>query len=377
MEKTGDRTMKTHTPIKAKIAIALLMAMSLNACINLTDEEKQQIKEYINSKTGVITTKGDTITVNDTNYDTNGAVVVADGVQTDASALKEGMVVTVSGTEYSDGRGVATQISFDDEVEGIVSTNAVTPGSASGTLTVMGQTVHVDASTIFASYDVSDLSVADIDPGNIVEVSGYSSGKGEIWATRIEVKNMQYNPGEEIELKGYVSNATSNSFQIGNLTVDMSNAALDSDFMGTVSNGQYIKVSSTQGFDNNGNLIATELDLKSTDSKEIKHRENDENVEVKGAITGSLSGNQIEINGSLVLLDNNLSISDAVRNSLTKGNIVEAEGYVDANGQFVVTKLELENENEFDDDAKSSLDNDSENDSDSDNSSQKADDDDD
>ncbi|HFD33363.1 MAG TPA: hypothetical protein ENJ28_11735 [Gammaproteobacteria bacterium] len=369
--------MKTHTPIKAKIAIALLMAMSLNACINLTDEEKQQIKEYINSKTGVITTKGDTITVNDTNYDTNGAVVVADGVQTDASALKEGMVVTVSGTEYSDGRGVATQISFDDEVEGIVSTNAVTPGSASGTLTVMGQTVHVDASTIFASYDVSDLSVADIDPGNIVEVSGYSSGKGEIWATRIEVKNMQYNPGEEIELKGYVSNATSNSFQIGNLTVDMSNAALDSDFMGTVSNGQYIKVSSTQGFDNNGNLIATELDLKSTDSKEIKHRENDENVEVKGAITGSLSGNQIEINGSLVLLDNNLSISDAVRNSLTKGNIVEAEGYVDANGQFVVTKLELENENEFDDDAKSSLDNDSENDSDSDNSSQKADDDDD
>ena len=38
---------------------------------------------------------------------------------------------------------------------------------------------------------------ADIDEGNVVEVSGYSSGTGVILATRIEVKNTQYNPGEK------------------------------------------------------------------------------------------------------------------------------------------------------------------------------------
>jgi hypothetical protein len=345
----------------SKLTAAIFLALGLSACnieLNVDGKKVAEVNATkVNAtKTGVITTIDGKVVVNGTSYDTQNATVVVDGVQTDASDLKNGMVVSVSGTESSDGTGTAKQIIFEDEVEGIVKTNSATAAS-NGSINVLGQTVHVDANTVFESYDVSDLSVGDIDEGNIVEVSGYSSGKGEIWATRIEVKNIQYNPGEVVELKGIVSNLGSTTFNIGNLTINIENAALDSDFMGTLQNGQYVKVSSIEGVDANGNLIASEIELKSESSKEVNHDDNDEQVEIKGAITKDLTTNdlnnkQLEINGSTVLLDSNLSIS----NNLTKGVIVEAEGYVNAEGVFVAIKLKLENDSDSGSDSESDSD---------------------
>ena len=334
-----------NTKTNTKIATAILLSLGISACNVQVNVDGETVADFNVTKTGVVSNKDGKLTVNGTTINAENAKVVVDGVETDSASLKEGMVVSVIGTESPDGTANATQIIYNDDVEGIVLDNSVTTGY-NGTLNVLGQAVKADANTVFESYDVSDLSISDIDKGNIVEVSGYSSGNGEILATRIEVKNTQYNVGEEIELKGIVTGLTGSTFKIGELNINLETASLDADFMGTLQNGQYVEVSSYEGFDNNGNLIASEIDLKSEGSKEISHSENDGRVEIKGAITKGLNVNKLEINGYSVLVADNLSLNSGFINALSKGIIVEAEGYINIDGQFVATKLEIENESD-------------------------------
>lgn len=106
--------------------------------------------------------------INDVSIDTKNAKVALDGTEVDPSLLAVGMVVSASGLANPDGSLKADT----NEVEGIVLTNQNTQ------LDIMGQTVYVNDKTVFESYDSADSSIADIDVGNIVEVSGHSAGEG-------------------------------------------------------------------------------------------------------------------------------------------------------------------------------------------------------
>ena len=125
-----------------------------------------------------------------------------DGMENE-DGLAVGMVVTVTGTVNADGKtGSAEHIEFDDELEGIVNANNVV-ADGTGTMTVMGQSVFIKTTTIFES-DVADIdSIDKVAAGNVVEVSGFSSGDGRVYATRIEVK-LAAHAGEEIEVKGLI-----------------------------------------------------------------------------------------------------------------------------------------------------------------------------
>jgi hypothetical protein len=100
------------------------------------------------------------------------------------SDLRVGMVVTV--TEGTNGD--ASCVNFDDELEGIVVSNSIVAPATTGSMNVMGQVVNIDENTIFESYVANITTYSDITAGNIVEVSGYSAGMGEVSATRVEVK---------------------------------------------------------------------------------------------------------------------------------------------------------------------------------------------
>jgi len=257
------------------------LAISLSACdVSLSVDEKT-LASLGDIKTGVISLVGDSVAVDGAVYDTTNATVVADGVETDASALKEGMVVSVQGTMSSDGAGVANRIIYNDELEGMVTSVTVLTdadtNAVSGVITVLGQTVKVDGDTVFESDDANDLSIADIDEGNVVEVSGYATVDGDILATRIEVKAWEYIPGEKIELKGNVANLNDATFDIGGLTIDIGNARFDDGFSGALQNGQRVEVSSYEGYDGNGNLIANEIELKNKSDQETRDNDVDGN----------------------------------------------------------------------------------------------------
>ena len=348
---------------KSVLSIAILSALSLSACnidLQLSEEQKQSINK---TATGIIDTFG-SLRVNGVEYNTQNAVVLKDGSSAEPSDLKKGMLVTVTGTENSNGTGVASTVEFEDITEGEVLANLI---DTNQTLNVMGQTVYVDDSTVFASNQPTITNLKDIDPGNVLEVSGYTSGDGEIWATRIEFKDDGYASGNEIEVKGKIENLTETTFDIGNLTVNYENAQFEY-LNGQLEENMYVEVSSYQSLNGENYMLADSIELKGNGEIEVKYSNNDQEVEIKGLITNVISDSEIEVNGARVLINSQTKFEHGLANQFENGQLVEVEGYVDGNGNFHADEIEFENysDNDRDDDFDSDDDQDDSSDDDDD-----------
>ena len=269
-----------------------------------------------------------------------------DGMENE-DELAVGMVVTVTGTVNADGKtGNAEHIEFDDELEGIVNANNVA-ADGTGTMTVMGQTVFIKTTTIFES-DVADIdSIDKVAAGNVVEVSGFSSGDGSVYATRIEVKLAKH-AGEEIEVKGIVSKLAASTFDIGGLTVDFSSGALFDDSLpdGTLRDGQYVEVKSTAGFNLDGVLIASEIELQDDGDMDMEGDDGDE-VELNGFVTAVKSDTAFEIGGRTVIITKDTSIEHGNAGDITVGVYLEVEGQLNAESELLADEIELAIEDEI------------------------------
>ncbi len=160
--------------------------------------------------TGVISSRdANSITVNNVIYDTSNATFTDEGVPVDSSAVTNGQFVTVEGTQ-SDGQGIADVVRYDSEVEGFVVSSDIVAlamdtvdsvATYEGTMNVMGQDITIDPMTKF--FGIADPTT--IVANNVVEVSGDFEADGSIIARYVEYKAEALMPGEEIEIKGYVS----------------------------------------------------------------------------------------------------------------------------------------------------------------------------
>lgn len=169
--------------------------------------------------TGPITAFG-SVYVNGDRYDTDNAKVYVEDSEGSESDLRVGMMVSVE----TSSNGQAQAIHFDDDLEGFVDSSAIAP-DGTGSMVVMSQTVTLDADTIFESKVDTIVTAADIVAGNIVEVSGFSTGQDAITATRVEVKAESLaayllDHPEGVEIKGVVTgHDEANTFSIGSLVV--------------------------------------------------------------------------------------------------------------------------------------------------------------
>ena len=289
---------------------------------------------------GVVTGFG-SIFVDGVEFETDGSSFSLDDGDDgpeDEGELAVGMVVTVTGTVNEDGvTGIAEHIEFDDELEGIVNANNVgTDGT--GTMTVMGQTVVISTTTIFESDVAGITSAAQVVAGNVVEVSGFSSGDGNVYATRIEVK-LAIHSGEEIEVKGIIENLTDTTFSIGGLIVDYSVAMLEDIPDSVLVAGLYVEIKSTAGF-MNGDLIASEIELEDDGDMDLDGDEGDE-VELNGIVTAVNSDTAFEINGHTVIITKSTSIEHGNAGDIKVGIALEAEGKLNADGELVAEEIEL------------------------------------
>lgn len=146
----------------------------------------------------------------------------------DDSRLRLGMKVRVSA---SDDNGVRTaqSIAFDEDLKGPIESITPDAGDATvGTFSVMGQTVTVDAGTVFDddvgnNDGIAGIDFRDLETGMIVEVSGFPTDGGFL-ATRVdrELDAAGGNPdlgqpdvdGDELELKGFVESVASDNSSI-------------------------------------------------------------------------------------------------------------------------------------------------------------------
>jgi len=313
----------------------------------------QKIKDNITQKLsalGVITGFGNlsngsgSIYINGVEYKFNGTSITVNGttytvsdIQSILSLLKSGQVVSLNGIDVGNGTGQAVSISVEKNVEGEVITNNVT---ADGSLDIMGLTVQTNADTVFES-NVTDVTSLDaIKAGNIVQVSGFTTGNNSVLATRIDVISDSFSQGTVNEIKGVISNLTSTSFDIGNVTIDFSNANLDPNLVNDLIDGTLVDVKSDSAI--NGGIVnavavnlAKVLGVNQTDNQSATGK-----TELEGIITSVVSSTEIVVNQTTVLLSDTTQYKFGDASTAATGLRVTVFGALNTDGKLVADSLQ-------------------------------------
>jgi len=275
------------------------------------------------------------IFVNGIRYDTSNANISLDDNSATEDMLALGMVVNVQGTLNSDGvTGTATTITYDDDVQGPVTSLSLSTDGNQLTFSVLGISVVANrTSTVF-----DDVTFASLANNDLVEVSGLVNGVGDLIASRIERKDNFIPDTSEIELKGVVTNASLTSFTLaGFYTVNIDGATDLSDLQGgNVTNGLQVEVKGT--LNSAGDTISAN---RIKDEDDFFGGANNNNIEVslEGIITNFNSVADFEVAGIPVNASNALSVPSSL--VLTNNLPIEVEGNI-VNGVLIATEIEIE-----------------------------------
>jgi Domain of unknown function (DUF5666) len=264
-------------------------------------------------------------------YDDSTATVADDdGASRASSELKLGMVVQLEATAVNAAASsaTATRVRFGNEVVGPVS--AVNTTSSGTTLTVLGQTVVINASTVIDDRFAGGL--AGIRAGAVVEVHGVlDTAAGNIVATRIEPATAAAAFG----LRGVVASldTAAKTFRLGGQLVSYANLA---GVPASLANGVVVRVR-VQTTQVAGAWVATRLAL----GQRVPDSNLPANVQahVQGAITVFTSIANFEIGGIKVDASNAIIMDAGTRIAL--GSRVEVEGRM-INGVLVAAKVKAE-----------------------------------
>ena len=183
---------------------------------------------------GVIADLG-SVTINDVNYVTSGAMVTVNGQAGTLADLELGQVVTLTGRiNWAGQSGAANRIDMDANLVGPVESI----DAANGRLIVMGQTVTRDTDTLFAS-GIDPDTFAGLVVGTVVQISGYADAAGSIKATRVDPAA----GNAELQLIGKVTglDLANRVFTINRLTADYGNAVFIDVPGGAPSDGMMVK----------------------------------------------------------------------------------------------------------------------------------------
>ena len=273
---------------------------------------------------GRITGFGSVI-VNGERFEDNVARITDDdGVQIGSDDLRLGMVVNVQGGAVTAGSGdvlpsaTAATITVESQVKGPVESK-----TAPDTLVVFGQTVKVNAATVFFGTSFAAIAV-----GDILEVSGFADATGVVTATLIERENN----ANEFKVRGAITNLDANAktFQIGTATFNFSSPSVPLPAT-PLANGLFLRVRTQTARNASGQWVVTRIDQRNAveDRNEAK---------VEGILVRN--GTLLQVNG--VTIDTS---GLPAGTALPVGQKVEVEGSL-VNGVLVARTIKAEDEAE-------------------------------
>ena len=323
-----------------KSTLATAIALSIAACTPADSEGVAGIggSGYVSS--GSVSGFG-SVFVNGVEFETDSSTFDVDGASGTQDDLAIGMIVQVSGTINADGiTGNATNIRYNDELQGPV-TGPITYDAdrVTATFTVLGVNVIIDSGS--TSFDVSDdvtlpvnttFDFDSIEDNDNVEVSGFFDSSGNLIATRVELKDLDFDADSIIEIKGTISGLSGTTFNLRSLSVDTSSATSD-DLPNGLQDGLFVEVKGTlnAGFTT---LIASKVEA------EDDSVEDSDEFELEGIITDYVDDSDFMINGipvdassasrepsSLVLAnDSRIEVEGAIINGILIADEIESEG---------------------------------------------------
>ena len=280
--------------------------------------------------TGAITGFG-SVHLNGLRFETTSAAITVDGKGATQGDLHAGQFIQVKGHhDATRNQDVADEIDFRGNAVGTVGAVDTT----AQTLVVLGQTVHVSADTSFDD-DISPASLAGIQVGDFVEVSGMTVMDGSIQATRIERKPA----GTSFQVIGTATSTDSmaKTLKINALVVDFSGATLVDFPASGPKDGDIVEATGT-ALSSGGALLAMRLELRS--GKDLKPDGNGQ-VEVEGLISRFASSSDFDVAGRKVSTSSSTSFDGGAAGDLALNVSVEVEGTLDAAGTIAATKVEI------------------------------------
>jgi hypothetical protein len=260
------------------------------------------------------------------------------------------MVVKVQGSVNADGRtGSASNISYDDEVEGLVEDLATDAGDPSiKTFTVMNTTVRVDQnSTNFDGEDDAAFSFETILNGDNVEISGEYDGDILV-ASYVE---KQDSADDDFEAKGTVTEYNdADQFVLllknGN-TLDVTLAAGAEIPSAGIANDQYVEVEGTipDPLSFPDALLAIKVELEDDDHF---GDDDDDDVEIKGMLSYNADTEIWSVRDVTIAFGDGTeykpaNLEESIADGTVAGFTVEVEGHY-LNEVLQVDEIELEDD---------------------------------
>ena len=319
----------TLNPTRRQTLLALLGSALLPACGGGTDLAGISSGGTGSFTTGVIVGLGSVI-VNGIRFDDSAAAVTANQAASTSAALQLGMVVRVQASAVTAAAlpgelATARAISIDHGSEWTGQVSGV--DVAARRLTVLGQTVRVLPSTVFAGA-AFDGSLER----RFVEIDGFLNAvDGSLQATRIAVKSTL---PDHYRLSGVVRNFTATTFALGSAVIRHDSSTTKP---ANLQNGLLVRVKLQTNTNAGGEWIANEV--RAEDFGDLI--EDDDDAEIEGTITAFTSSTRFSVNGIEI---------DASRISppsgLALGVRVEVKG-VASGGTVIAREVEIEDDGDI------------------------------
>lgn len=267
------------------------------------------------------------VIVNNSEFDTSGAIISIEGVGATEDDLRVGQVVNVT-ANFDTLR--ASRIDYAARVKGPVQAiSVIDPALGTATLTVLGQSVQTLALTNFDNSSLDPLAANGLTVGSLVEVSGSIDANGVLVASFLERKPTL----AEYKVVGKVSDLTATTFRIGALTIDFSTTS------GTPVDGAVVEVKGlSSGFD----AVSSTLTASSISSIQGPSVGSNQSIEIEGYVTRFVSPTDFDVDGVRVRTTATTAYQNGTVASLAPNVKVEVEGVVDAVGVLVADFVEIQ-----------------------------------
>ena len=323
-----------------KFTKAMFLALSLlllSSCGGGDDEDVASEGGGISgtgiTSIGVITEFG-SIYINGIRFDIDNAIFNRDGkASTGQSEFSIGEYIVIKGTLNADKKtGVAKDVSFTDIVEGQITNINISNNS----LEVLGQRISVTKNTVFHGFE----KLADLNQGNILEVSGIKNTKGKSTATSIKRKKIEFDGDSENEVKGIISqlNKGQKTFNISQITVDYAGATFKGMTSDSLKNGQFVEVKSRSTLSGE-RLIADEIELED-ENNEIKDAEGE--LELQGFVTRFVSITDFDVNNQKITTHSKTKYKHGKSSDIILNALIEVEGKINSAGILVADEVSFD-----------------------------------
>lgn len=244
--------------------------------------------------------------VNGVHFNTDGATFTRDDNGATQQEFRVGEIVKVEGRVNADGKtGVATKVVYADTLEGPV-TRAVQGKS----IEILGQTVLVDNLTVLHGFK----TLADLEEGNIVEVSGFIDAQGRIEASSLSLQQVAFEAGIVLEVEGEISQLDTQrqTFKIGELDIQYTAAHFVDLSPETLRDGVFVIVSADQDLQDNI-LLASRIASHSAGGTAL---EVDGIYEVEGVVSELSSPTRFKVGSLEVITDGNTEYANGLLSDL-------------------------------------------------------------